>query len=100
MPTDTAKFDLTWSVYRGPDGLGRQTLRLEVEYSTDLFEPATIEALAGHWQTLLGEVAASPDTSVSQLGLIAGRRAPVTGAVVRARLLRRRAGSAAADHHR
>ncbi len=74
VPTDTAKFDLTWSVSRGPDGQGRQTpgrqtLRLEVEYSTDLFELATIEALAGHWRTLLGEVAASPDTSVSQLGL-------------------------------
>ncbi|HET9895692.1 MAG TPA: amino acid adenylation domain-containing protein [Streptosporangiaceae bacterium] len=65
VPTDTAKFDLTWSVYRGPDGL-----RLEVEYSTDLFEPATIEALAGHWRTLLGEVAASPDTCISHLGLM------------------------------
>ncbi|HET9899210.1 MAG TPA: amino acid adenylation domain-containing protein, partial [Streptosporangiaceae bacterium] len=65
VPTDTAKFDLTWSVYRGAAGL-----RLEVEYSTDLFEPATIETFAGHWRTLLGEVAARPDAPVSQLGLM------------------------------
>jgi amino acid adenylation domain-containing protein len=65
LPTDTAKFDLTWSVYRGADGL-----RLEVEYSTDLFEPATIAALVGHWQTLLTEVAASPDAPVGTINLM------------------------------
>ncbi len=70
VPTDTAKFDLTWSVYRSAEGQSRPALRLEVEYATDLFEPATIAAFAGHWRTLLGEVAASPDVPVGQLALM------------------------------
>jgi len=53
VSTDTAKYDLTWSVYRGPDGL-----RLDVEYSTDLFDAETIRAFVGQWETLLGQVIA------------------------------------------
>ncbi len=64
VTTDTAKFDLTWSVYRGPAGL-----RLEVEYATDLFESATVRALVSHWRELLGQVVARPDVPVGQLSM-------------------------------
>ncbi len=43
----TAKFDLTWSVF--DDG----ELRGEAEYSTDLFDVATIRRMAVEWQELL-----------------------------------------------
>ncbi|WP_344949306.1 amino acid adenylation domain-containing protein, partial [Sphaerisporangium flaviroseum] len=65
VPTGTAKFDLTWSVHRRPDGL-----RLEVEYATDLYDLSTIRVLADHWQTLLRQAIATPDVPVSHLGLM------------------------------
>ncbi|MFJ2034153.1 amino acid adenylation domain-containing protein, partial [Streptosporangium sp. NPDC087985] len=65
MPTDTAKFDITWSVYHRPDGL-----RLEVEYATDLYEFSTIRVLVDHWQTLLRQAIATPDVPVSRLELM------------------------------
>ena len=66
-PTDTAKFDLTWSVYRRGG-----ELRLEVEYATDLYEPSTVETLAGHWRTLLRAAIAAPDVPVGRLPLMTG----------------------------
>jgi amino acid adenylation domain-containing protein len=85
VTTDTAKFDLTWSVYRGLDGL-----RLEVGYVTDLFESATVQALVGHWRALLRQVVARPDVPVSQLDMLpaaerrslaswSGTESPATG---------------------
>jgi amino acid adenylation domain-containing protein len=65
LTADTAKSDLTWSVYRGLDGL-----RLKVEYATDLFEPATVQALVDHWRALLRQVVARPDVPVSQLDML------------------------------
>ncbi len=43
----TSKFDLTWSVF--DDG----ELRGEAEYATDLFDAATIRAMAEEWQRVL-----------------------------------------------
>ncbi|MFV2099238.1 condensation domain-containing protein, partial [Micromonospora sp. LOL_014] len=62
VPTGTAKYDLTWSVFRGAQGL-----RLEVEYATDLFDAATIRVLAGHWETLLRRVLDDPDRPLSEI---------------------------------
>jgi amino acid adenylation domain-containing protein len=72
LTANTGPPDLTWSVYRGPDGL-----RLKVEYATDLFEPATVRALVEHWRELLRQVVARPDVPVSQLDMLpaAERRA-------------------------
>ncbi len=67
VPTDTAKFDLTWSVYRRGG-----ELRLEVEYATDLYEPSTVGTLVDHWRTLLVEAVATPDVPVGRLPLMAG----------------------------
>ncbi|HEX8904992.1 MAG TPA: condensation domain-containing protein, partial [Longimicrobiaceae bacterium] len=62
--TTTTKFDLTLGVDVG------SSFRAIAEYSTDLFEPATIERLLGHLEVLLEQVAANPDLHLSQLELV------------------------------
>lgn len=39
-------------------------------YQTDLFEAATIERMAGHFETLLAGIVANPNTPISQLPLL------------------------------
>ncbi|GGN83776.1 hypothetical protein GCM10010112_62430 [Actinoplanes lobatus] len=64
IDTGTAKYDLTWSVHRGANGL-----RLDVEYATDLFDAATVRTLVSHWETLLRGVVADPDVPLSRIEL-------------------------------
>ena len=45
-------------------------LYLAWEYNTDLFETATIEAMAGHFNHLLEAMLATPDTNVFQLDML------------------------------
>ena len=61
----TAKFDLTLTV--GDTGQGLTGL---FEYSTDLFEPATISRMVGHFQTLLEGIVAAPEQRISELPLL------------------------------
>ena len=61
----TAKFDLTLSMMETTDGVNAS-----FEYSTDLFEAATIERLAIHFQTLLESVVADPQQRVSELEML------------------------------
>ncbi|MCX4744348.1 amino acid adenylation domain-containing protein [Kitasatospora sp. NBC_01287] len=61
-----AKFDLTLTVVEGAG----EELRATVEYRTDLFEPATIARLAGHYRTLLAAATASPSARLSELELL------------------------------
>nr|QCE43603.1 nonribosomal peptide synthetase subunit 2 [Cystobacter sp. SBCb004]QCE43607.1 nonribosomal peptide synthetase subunit 2 [Expression vector pArg23-V1]QCE43611.1 nonribosomal peptide synthetase subunit 2 [Expression vector pArg235-V1]QCE43616.1 nonribosomal peptide synthetase subunit 2 [Expression vector pArg2345-V2]QCE43622.1 nonribosomal peptide synthetase subunit 2 [Expression vector pArg2345-V1]QCE43628.1 nonribosomal peptide synthetase subunit 2 [Expression vector pArg2345-V1-BsaI]UEN69 len=56
---DCAKFDLALLAEETEQGLF-----LEFEYSTDLFEQATIERVARHFQNLLVEVVAGPGSSI------------------------------------
>ena len=42
----------------------------ELQYSTDLFDQATIERMAGHFVTLLGVIVADPDRRLSELPLL------------------------------
>ncbi len=42
----------------------------QIEYSTDLFDEATIQRLAGHFQTLLEGVVANPEQRLSELPLL------------------------------
>lgn len=65
VPTGTSKFDLTLTVEERPDGLAGN-----FEYSTDLFDAATVERMAGHFRTLLEGVAADPDAPLSRLPLL------------------------------
>jgi amino acid adenylation domain-containing protein/non-ribosomal peptide synthase protein (TIGR01720 family) len=67
FPVDApdAKFDLTLSVAEGPDGLWGS-----IEYSTDLFEAATIGRLLGHFETLLEGIVDDPDSPLSRIPLL------------------------------
>jgi amino acid adenylation domain-containing protein len=66
----TAKFDLTLSLVEKDGGMTASW-----EYSTDLFDAATIERMAGHYATLLGEIVAAPDAPMAAHAMIdAGER--------------------------
>ncbi len=58
----TAKFDLTLSFERGPDGF-RGTL----EHDVDLFDGSTIQRLGGHLTRLLAAGVASPEAPLAEL---------------------------------
>ena len=65
VETDTAKFDLSLELDDRPGGIiGR------FEYSTDLFDAATIARMVGHWQTLLKGIVADPSRRLSELPLL------------------------------
>ncbi len=66
LETGTSKFDLT--LFMSETDQGFEGL---VEYSTDLFEPATIQRLLKHYQTLLEAIARNPDQAISTLPLLA-----------------------------
>ncbi|MBB1158401.1 non-ribosomal peptide synthetase/type I polyketide synthase [Amycolatopsis dendrobii] len=69
----TAKFDLLFIVFPGED---RGAFHGLVEYNADLFDPGTVERMAGHFTTLLAAAVEAPDTPVGRLPLIqAGERA-------------------------
>ncbi|MEH0974086.1 amino acid adenylation domain-containing protein [Micromonospora sp. CPCC 205546] len=63
LPWPTAIYDLTVTLSEEPDG-GYLGL---VEYSTDLFRPASIERLIRRYRHLLEQVATDPDASVGGL---------------------------------
>ncbi|HJT64970.1 MAG TPA: amino acid adenylation domain-containing protein [Pyrinomonadaceae bacterium] len=65
VDTGTAKFDLLLAIVEEPNGL-----RGSVEYNTDLFDPATIERMARHFQNLLASIVADPTQRLSQLQLL------------------------------
>src|SRR5262249_11854938 len=61
----TAKFDLTIELDDRPAGIiGR------IEYSSDLFDDATITRLIEHFQTLLAGIAADPAEKIARLPLL------------------------------
>jgi hypothetical protein len=63
--TGTAKFDLTVSM-----GEAGQILMGAFEYSTDLFEAATIGRMIGHFKTLIEAAVADPDRRLSDIRLL------------------------------
>jgi amino acid adenylation domain-containing protein len=60
--TGTAKFDLTLLLEETAAELSGG-----LEYNTDLFDAATIERMARHFQTLLGAIVADPGRRLSEL---------------------------------
>ncbi len=66
-PMHVAKLDVSFDFFEH-DG----ALTGYVEYSTDLFDPATIERMTGHLLTLLDGVAARPDDPMRALPLLTG----------------------------
>jgi amino acid adenylation domain-containing protein len=61
----TTKFDLTMSLSEQPDGL-----KGSLEYSTDLFDEATMTRLSGHFVTLLKGILAEPEQRISALPIL------------------------------
>jgi amino acid adenylation domain-containing protein/non-ribosomal peptide synthase protein (TIGR01720 family) len=63
--TDIAKFDLTMVLTETGAGLDG-----EIEYNASLFDPATIDRMAGHFENLLGAMARAPDARVSEAAVL------------------------------
>ncbi|MEA2604413.1 MAG: hypothetical protein QOF89_5405 [Acidobacteriota bacterium] len=61
----TTKFDLTFTLFEGEDGLAGQ-----VEYATDLFDAATVERLLGHLHNLLEGIVATPGAPLEDVPLL------------------------------
>ncbi len=61
----SAKFDITLYVEEHQEGIG-----ILLEYNTDLFEPATIHRLGGHFLTLLRSIVQQPELPISRLPLL------------------------------
>jgi amino acid adenylation domain-containing protein/FkbM family methyltransferase len=62
-----AKFDLTLAMRETDEGL-----RGIFEYNTDLFDAATVQRMAGHFETLLTAIVAEPEQRLSALTIITG----------------------------
>jgi non-ribosomal peptide synthetase component F len=63
--TTAVRFDLEWHIWEVPAGI-----QGAIVYSTDLFDPATIERMAGHFQVLLEGIVANPDRKLTELPLL------------------------------
>ncbi len=61
----TSIFDMSWFAIEVPEGL-----MIRAEYSTDLFEDATIARALGHFQRLLEASAAHPEQRISRLTML------------------------------
>lgn len=67
LRASSAKFELDIMAVQAADGSG--DLEVSVTYSTDLFEPATIDRLSAAFQRFLAAGVADPDTPVHSLPL-------------------------------
>jgi amino acid adenylation domain-containing protein len=65
VDTGASPFDLTLSLVDAPDGI-----RGEVQYRTDLFEPATVQRLADRFAAVLRSFADDPATRLADLPLV------------------------------
>jgi amino acid adenylation domain-containing protein len=63
--SQTAHFDLSLEITESEEGL-----TTALEYSTDLFDAATIERMLGHFQVLLEAIATNPEQRLSDLPLL------------------------------
>ncbi|MCC5669145.1 amino acid adenylation domain-containing protein [Nostoc sp. CHAB 5784] len=61
----TAKFDLFLELFETPDGISGW-----FEYSTDLFDAATVSRIGEHFQTLVAGIVTNPDQKVADLPLL------------------------------
>jgi amino acid adenylation domain-containing protein len=65
VDNETAKLDLTVSVAQEGDRYAGW-----IEYNTDLFDHETVRRFRGHYVTLLGGIAGTPDAALSELPLL------------------------------
>ena len=72
-PVSTAKYDLTLFIEETGDGM-----RAMMEYSTDQFEPATVDRMLESLELLLARIVADPSTPLSRLPILsAAQRAQI-----------------------
>ena len=64
-PSGASKFDLTLFANERPEGL-----RLTLEYSSDLFDPSTVDRMLDHLGILLEAIVAEPDRPVGLLPML------------------------------
>ncbi|GAA3433286.1 hypothetical protein GCM10018954_028890 [Kutzneria kofuensis] len=77
LDTGVAKFDLSFNLRESADGI-----ECSLEYATDLFDPATADALLSRLITVLRAVATEPSTPVGAVEVLTPRRtAPRPGRV-------------------
>jgi non-ribosomal peptide synthetase component F len=57
-----SRFDISLGLYEVGEGIAGG-----FEYNSDLFEPSTMARLARHYETILKQVSADPDTKLSEL---------------------------------
>jgi len=62
---EATKFDLTLSISQVTEGLGAS-----LQYNIDLFDSATIERMADHFQILLQSIVADPEQPISDLPIL------------------------------
>jgi non-ribosomal peptide synthetase component F len=65
LDSGNSMFDLTLGLTETPDGL-----EAFFEYSTELFDSATINRMIGHFQTLLESIISNPDLRLWELPMM------------------------------
>lgn len=65
IDNQTALFDLSLDIEETPEGL-----RGSFEYNTDLFDAATVQRMAGHFETVLAGALAHPEQPIATLPLM------------------------------
>ncbi|MFD6423130.1 amino acid adenylation domain-containing protein, partial [Streptomyces sp. NPDC060198] len=69
--TSTAMFDLGFHLLeRGGSGGAAEGIVGRVEYSSDLFDPATVQTLVARWLRLLAAVVAAPERPLSRIDVL------------------------------
>nr|WP_123476665.1 non-ribosomal peptide synthetase [Pseudomonas canadensis] len=61
----SAQFDLSLDTQESPEGIWAS-----LTYATDLFDVATVQRMAEHWQTLLRSVIGRPGNRIAQLAML------------------------------
>ncbi len=64
LPGQSAQFDLTLTVFDGDD------MAVDIEYRSSLFDPTTIERMAGHYRNLVRALLVAPQRSWSLLTML------------------------------
>ncbi|CCK30251.1 amino acid adenylation domain protein [Streptomyces davaonensis JCM 4913] len=78
--TRAARFDLTVGLSERVVGdLGAEGVRGSVEYSTDLFDAATVDAFAARLLRLLGQAVARPDLPFGELEILTDEESTALG---------------------
>lgn len=65
VQTGTSKFDLTFTLGEGEDGLWGT-----IEFAAELFDAATVDRFVTHYQTLLESIVARPGASIADLPIL------------------------------